>query len=854
MNEIWAIVFGLSVLLALAVILQPVARALRLPHTVLLALVGWFLAWAIMSLGLEPGDSGGMSDPGGDHADDHGDGHGGHGAGWQQALLALTSLNMTANLIMFVFLPALVFESALSLDLRKLYKELGAILFLAVIGLLLSATVIGFSLSAFSGVAIVVCLLIGAILSATDPVAVIALFKDLGAPKRLTILVEGESLFNDATAIVVATILLTLITATAEADAVSAGLNFVKVFVGGVLIGMITARVMIEIMTPFRTHAISVVSLSLVLPFVAFVIAEHFLHVSGVMAAVVGGLAMGSHGRKVIPPQIFAEIEHSWHQIAFWATALIFMLVGIAVPSILGENPLEYLDEAALVFVVATLGRAIIVFGFVPLLVKTGLVAPVSRAFQAIMVWGGLRGAVSLALALVVLDYPGMNYDVAHFVAVTVTFFVFATLVLQATTISTLMKLLGLGKLSAFDQTLRDRSLIWAKSSVRDELESVVALQGSEPSAFEDILAEYEPATDADGDADATHTSTAEWVQAGLNLALGQERQFYLEAYGDGAISGSRLRELLGRIEDSIEAVRSAEVRSDDDVEGLRTALGRFVQFSAPLQRAVGYQRRFGLVGPLASGLSLRFSILSAARSALNRQAEEGLEEIAALLPPEASTVFRELYDARVALIGRAHNALWLQYPDFAAAVDRRNVSRAAQRLEQQAYDRLRDNGMIGPEVYGALSTAIDERAAQSQLPKLVIKYDPLDLIAHVPLFESTTAAERRKIARQLRTVFVLPGQQIIAAGDPGDSMYFIADGVVEIRLPDGNIVELGSGEFFGELALLNDAPRVADVYSEGFSTLLKLGRRDFEKLAESNPSLGERIRAEAKRRQAANA
>lgn len=854
MNEIWAIVFGLSALLALAVLLQPVAKALRLPYTVLLALVGVGIAWLISSLGIDPGEAVQAATEHG-HGDNHGsEGHGTHHGGgpiWQQALLALTSLNMTADLILFVFLPALVFESAMSLDLRKLRKELGAILFLAIIGLLISATIAGVSLSQFSGFALVVCLLVGAIVSATDPVAVIALFKDLGAPKRLTILVEGESLFNDATAIVVATILLTLITATAEPDAAAALVNFLMVFGGGILVGSIIARIMIEIMKPFRNHAISVVSLSLVLPFIAFVVAEHFLHVSGVMAAVVGGLALGSHGRKVIPPQIFAEIEHSWHQIAFWATALIFMLVGIAVPSLLGESFAKYIDDAILLYVVATLARAIIIFGGIPFVVKLGLAAPVSRAYQAIMFWGGLRGAVSLALALVVLDYPGIDPEISHFIAVLVTVFVFSTLLLQATTIPVVMALLGLNRLSAFDEALRQRSVDWAKANVRDELEHVVEQQGSDASAFEDILSQYDPSV---RDELESRSSTAEWVQAGLNLALGQERQFYLEAYGDGAISGTRLRELLARIEETIDAVRAVSASSEDDIEGLRAALGTYTGYSSRLARAVRIQRLTGYVAPLAELISLRINIMSSARTALKRQADEGVDEIAALLPPEASTLFRELYDERVAQIEKAHNALWLQYPDFAAGIDRRNVARAGQRLEIQAYDRLKDNGMIGPEVYSALMSSVGKRAAKTPPSKLVIKYDPLELIGQVPLFESTTSAERRKIAKQLKTVFSLPGEKLISRGDPGDSMYFIADGAVQIRLPDGEPIELGSGDFFGELALINDAPRNADVYSGGFSTLLKLRARDFTELMDRNPSLGERIRKEAARRTSRNA
>lgn len=834
MPEIWSGVFGLSALLALAVLLQPVAKWLRLPYTVVLALAGAGLAFAMRGLGLSAGHEA--------EAATH------HAGGWQQALGALTGFNLTADIILFVFLPALVFESAMSLDLRKLRQDLATIMFLAVIGVLLSAVIAGVALWQFSGVALIACLLIGAIVSATDPVAVIALFKDLGAPKRLTILVEGESLFNDATAIVVATIFLSLLTTAAEPSVMGASLDFLRVFGIGVLVGMVMARIAIAIMEPFRDNAVSIISLSLVLPFIAFVTAEHFLHVSGVMAVVVSGLAMGSHGRRVIPPHIFGEMEHVWHQLGFWATALIFLLVGITVPTLLGDHFIDYLDEAVILFVAATAARALILYGFLPALSAAKVIERVSPAYQTIMLWGGLRGAVSLALALVVLNFPGIDQELAHFVAVLITVFVFATLLLQATTISTVMGWLGLGKLSAFDETLRERSVAWARQSVRAELESLVNTQVSTPEHFDDILAQYSAAPNT-GQSTA---DTEDWLRTGLNLALGQERQFYLEAYGEGAVSGPMLRELLARIDDTTEALQRLGTGDATDTACAAT-LATFTAHSRSFRIALGVQRQLGFARPLADQLAQRFALLSAALSALGRQQAEGLGEIAALLPADAAARFEAVHAERLADITTSQRALWRQYPTFAASLDRHEVTRTALRLERQAYDRLKESGLIGPEIYGALLADLEKRAP-GRLPRLDLTFDPVALIGSVPLFAALSAGERRRIAQRLKTRFVAPGERILAAGDPGDSMYFIANGAVRILRAGDEPIGLGTGDYFGEIALVTGAPRTADVVSDGYSTLLQLEKPEFERLAARNPKLADAIRRTAQERLRANA
>ena len=215
---------------------------------------------------------------------------------------ALDNLGITSEAVFFIFLPALIFESAMHLNVRKLMADIRPILMLAVIGLLISTFVVGFSVMAVSGMGFVVCLLLGAIVSATDPVAVVAIFKDLGAPKRLTVLVEGESLFNDATAIVLFTILAAVLVGTVEATAGSAAVSFIKVCVGGIAVGLLLARGFLWVIGRMRQMPLVEITLTVVMAYVIFIFCEHYLHISGVMGVAAAGLTTGSYGRTKISP------------------------------------------------------------------------------------------------------------------------------------------------------------------------------------------------------------------------------------------------------------------------------------------------------------------------------------------------------------------------------------------------------------------------------------------------------------------------------------------------------------------------------------------------------------------------
>lgn len=196
-------------LLATGIVASGVFRKLPIPYTVILIIIGIALARV---------------------------------AEFWSPLESLQHFQLTPDLVLFIFLPALIFESALNLNARQLVKDIAPVLTLAVPALLISTGLIGVGLWLVLPIDLMVALLFGALISATDPVAVISLFKELGTPERLTVMVEGESLLNDATAIVVVTILLGLYAATPESGLDVAGTavgQFLVVFFGGVLVGAI---------------------------------------------------------------------------------------------------------------------------------------------------------------------------------------------------------------------------------------------------------------------------------------------------------------------------------------------------------------------------------------------------------------------------------------------------------------------------------------------------------------------------------------------------------------------------------------------------------------------------------------
>jgi CPA1 family monovalent cation:H+ antiporter len=395
------VVVTLVVLLLLALAAEPVSRILRMPYSSVLVVAGFSVSEIAVMSGIDTG-------------------------------LRAESFH---DLVFYVFIPVLVFESAYRIDKRLLLQNIIPVVFLAVIGMLLTAslTAVGlyYGIAHPIGFPLIAALLTGAILAATDPVAVVARLREIGVPERMSVLLEGESLFNDATAIVLFGLFISL--ALSLENSVTAGgvvLEFLTVFAGGLVAGL-AAGLAAGLVSRMLNSRLMDALLTVAVAYGAYLLAERLLGVSGVMSTLAAAVVMSVMIGDNRGDDTDDSNDYLWQVIGHVASAVVFIVMGATITlSMFEERWLAMLIAIAAVVV----ARAISVYGSLSML---GLLQkdPVDLRSQTIMVWGGLRGAVALALALsipVSLDYWWTIQSIAFGV-------VLFTLFIQAPTIGLLV-------------------------------------------------------------------------------------------------------------------------------------------------------------------------------------------------------------------------------------------------------------------------------------------------------------------------------------------------------------------------------------------------------------------------------
>lgn len=815
------VVFGLLALVALmlaAALAPPLARLLGMPAALLFAALGLAYGIGTMAFGVTP--FGGALD-----SYDQ----------WFFEQLALDSKAM-----LYLFLPPLLFEMTLAVNVRRLLEDATVVMVMAILAVAAATAMVGAAIWAATPIAAAACLLLGAAVATTDPGAVISTFREIGAPRRLLVILEGESLLNDAAAIAIFGLLLGILNH-AEPSFDRVALDFLYSFGAGAAVGFAVATVAGRLYPLLAGSSSAEASVTVAVAYGSFIAAEQAVGGSGVVAVVFAGLVTGSAGFMRMGPGNWQTVRAVWTQIGFWANALIMILAASLAPGLIREAGWAVLPLTALVYLGAVAARSMILFGLLPAMAKIKLSAPLTRSQSYLVVWGGVRGSVTLVLALSIADLEALGDDALLLAAVAAAY-TFATIFLNAGTLAWLTRKLGLNQLSAADVALRERILAGALERVRTIVGNLVRARHMEPDALaavESALGQRREAAEAQ--ATATEVAFGERLRMGLAIVAGQEARLIRRSFEEGAI-GPRAASLL-----RLDAERIADAARVSSREGYAAAARAAVRPAASYRFAVRLRRFLKLDRPLRAAIELHFvRVLESER--IVRELTSFVDgTVTPMIGEDAADNLKDLLEWRRRLVNDEIEAIATQYPIYAKAVEQSLVARAALRRERQQYWRLLNDGVIGQELYDDLAGDLDRRERVAERPpRLDLTLTSTDLIERAPLFARLEARQRRRLARAVRTRFTTPGETIREAGARGQEMFFIASGAVLVDRAGGG-ERLGSGAFFGEAAILQPLKRrPAKATSLGYCRLLVLKRRDFQKLAKRDPEIESVIREAA--------
>ncbi len=815
-----AVIAALFVLLGVA---EPLAGRLRLPYSVILAGFGIIIgAGASYFLRTDLTDA------------------------LNPVAEAILNFPVRSNVFLYVFLPTLLFQVTLGMNLRRMLDDWVPIVVLAVVAVAFSTLVVGWSLSLISGYGLVACLLVGSIVSTTDPSAVVTIFRSIAAPRRLARIVEGESLMNDAAAIAIFGLLMGFVMRGVPDPSLWESLGrFPLLIVGGAGTGVLLGQLAVMVMARFGRFELAQLSLSVAIPYLAYIAAEQLLGASGVIAVVAAGLTVNVTAPAALVSSTWQNMKEMWELLAHWAGALIFVLAALLIPRLLEGVSWTDVGMICVVVVAALTARAVILFVLLPGLSLMRLSPAVERPYRAAILWGGLRGAVTLALALAVTESARVPSEVQRMVGVLATGFTLFTLVVQGSSLRWVISRLGLDRLSPLDNALAKQVVAVALQSVREDVAQTTENYGlsrdivrSEAKIFGERL---------EGAVKAAETSAEildrDRVTLGLIALAGAERDMILDRFRERAVSPRLTDRILSDVDRLLEQARqSGRV-------GYRRAARRAVGIDPAFRLAVRLYNWLRISYPLARLTADRFEILLLQGLVL-RDLETFIDtRIRRIHGRRVADLLHELLHRRAEMVEQALDGLRLQYPGYAEELERRFIRRTALRLENREYDLLFDEGLIGVELHTDLMRRLERRFAQEdRRPALDIVLQKAEVAKQFPLFSELDEATVKRLSRALVTRYADEGDVILSRGTYPDTVYFIASGAVELRAANQSW-RLGRGELFGQLAMLTRTARKAEVRAIAPSTLLALDERRFRRLLRRSPAVQEAVRASAEKR-----
>ena len=537
-----------------------VAQRIRVPYTVLLVLVGLLIVPLAQLPYLE------------------------HVFGF------LDELVLTPELLFYIFLPILIFESAFNMNIRKMVENAWSISLLSIVGLCISAGLIASALYfilPLIGLPIpfIVALLFGAIISSTDPVAVLSLFKEVGAPKRLTMIFEGESLFNDGTA--VALFLAVLAVAETGFNGPSTILEGMGTFgvmiVAGIVMGIVMAALFARALRYTRANEFVSVTLLIVSAHLVFILGELInekglfglhIHVSSIIATTIAALFLGNYARHTLSPRSDSYIAKSVEHLAFVANSLVFLLAGILFSSTninLGKLGIPIL----VTIVIVAVARVISVYAVLIPLNKLKLEAPIPPSWQKLLAWGSLRGALAIIVVLLIPDsfVPAgwaYSYTPKEFLLALTIGCILATLFVKGLTIAPYMRRLRISQPSPLDRARQIDLGLYYLMTEQDRFRQQKERGFIRADQYEQLATKLEAKIQKLRQARETLVAkhgNGVFEQSLRLMAIDIEDKYLKELYTNNEITEGSYRKIIGKLNLQREKIEHAE---HDDIDPSR--------------------------------------------------------------------------------------------------------------------------------------------------------------------------------------------------------------------------------------------------------------------------------------------
>lgn len=746
------------------------------------------------------------------------------------------------HLILYIFLPTLIFEAAFAMDVHTFKKTATNAIILAIPGIIIALALTGLAIIGIKTAGIgfnnwtwTLALLFGTVISATDPVAVVAILKEVGASKKLGTLIEGESMLNDGTAIVIFMVIFLSITGTGSNA--SPFIEFLRVAIGGTLVGIVIGYIIIAWVKKVFNDALVEITVIVAAAYMTFYIAEHFFHVSGVLGLVALGLMMASVGRTRISPEVEHFLHEFWELFAFIANTLIFLIVGVVISDNIVFTANDFLI-LILLYVGIHLVRGFVITIFFPVMKKAGY--GISKKDSYVLWWGALRGAVGLALALIVAGEPSIDESIRNQFLFYTAGIVTLTLVINATTIKALLNILGLTDIPPAKQKMILNAKNYLRNAAENSMEKLKNDRFLGRANWESVEA-YLPEGPGDIKIKLDEGKYSNLYEKRRRV-LEKEKSSYWNQFKEGLLGPIAVRNLTDAINEIIDSEGKISLSERKDLE----SLWQTPKFLNKLQSV-----------PVLKKISQRFfferlaNSYDAARGFVEAQYEslklaEGMaissdsEELS--VDQELATIESEINENRIHGLTFLRN-LKNTYPEIYDAIATRQAIRSNLNSELKIVERLQKKGQIGSDEAHKMIDSIEERMKKLvDSPPAIKPPEKAKLLEEVAWLKELDKTTFNKVVSLFQHRNYAVGEKIIKEHGHVDGLYVVARGSVKVTINKKLVDILGKGSIIGEIAVLTNVPRTATVTAESPVTVLRLTSVSMQQVIHDNHTLEDKL------------